>query len=110
MQTHGLSPTTLLTMHSVKKELARLQRNKERRHAREKQKNPNAQNRQSTNEPEIKGEPSETPQPIIEKPTGTARKCANCGQVGHIKTNKKYGPNCEYLRVVSALFSSSFSR
>ena len=23
------------------------------------------------------------------KPAGTQRKCANCGQVGHIKTNKK---------------------
>ena len=26
-------------------------------------------------------------------PGGTTRKCANCGQVGHIKTNKKYGPS-----------------
>lgn len=24
---------------------------------------------------------------------GTARKCANCGQVGHIKTNKKSAPS-----------------
>ena len=24
------------------------------------------------------------------KAVGTQRKCANCGQVGHIKTNKKY--------------------
>ena len=24
---------------------------------------------------------------------GTHRKCANCGQVGHIKTNKKYASN-----------------
>ena len=24
------------------------------------------------------------------KPAGTQRRCANCGQIGHIKTNKKY--------------------
>lgn len=28
-------------------------------------------------------------EPSIER-GGTTRKCANCGQVGHIKTNKKY--------------------
>jgi hypothetical protein len=37
--------------------------------------------------PENGGEGS--PEPTIEKGTGTTRKCANCGQVGHIKTNKK---------------------
>jgi len=31
-----------------------------------------------------------SPEPTTEKVTGTTRKCANCGQVGHIKTNKKY--------------------
>ncbi|KAH7336595.1 hypothetical protein BKA65DRAFT_37164 [Rhexocercosporidium sp. MPI-PUGE-AT-0058] len=36
--------------------------------------------------------PSSTPAPSIEKPTGTTRKCANCGQAGHIKTNKKLCP------------------
>jgi transcription initiation factor TFIID subunit 1 len=73
-------------------EIARLKRNKERRLAREKQKG-----RQSTIEPkeENTGSPSATPAQTIEKPVGTARKCANCGQVGHIKTNKKYCPNCE---------------
>jgi len=35
------------------------------------------------------GSPSATPAPA-DKPTGTTRKCANCGQAGHIKTNKKY--------------------
>lgn len=34
--------------------------------------------------------PSSTPAPSIEKSAGTSRKCANCGQAGHIKTNKKY--------------------
>ncbi|PVH77322.1 hypothetical protein DL98DRAFT_274101 [Cadophora sp. DSE1049] len=36
--------------------------------------------------------PSSTPAPSIEKPAGTTRKCANCGQAGHIKTNKKLCP------------------
>lgn len=35
-----------------------------------------------------------SPEPSIEKVTGTTRKCANCGQVGHIKTNKKYVCPC----------------
>lgn len=30
-----------------------------------------------------------SPEPTTEKVTGTTRKCANCGQIGHIKTNKK---------------------
>jgi hypothetical protein len=61
-------------------------RNKERRLARENQKK-----KKSGQQPEdIAGSPSSTPAPSIEKPTGTTRKCANCGQAGHIKTNKKY--------------------
>jgi len=79
----------------VKKELARLERNRERRHAREKQKGKVTNARASTNEPENALSPSSTPAPSLEKPTGTTRKCANCGQAGHIKTNKKYCPNCE---------------
>ncbi|OQD82902.1 hypothetical protein PENANT_c019G04002 [Penicillium antarcticum] len=58
----------------IEAELGRLNRNKERRFAREKQKGiPRA------------GDPDG-------KPAGTQRKCANCGQVGHIKTNKKLCP------------------
>lgn len=30
-----------------------------------------------------------SPEPTTEKVTGTTRRCANCGMVGHIKTNKK---------------------
>lgn len=74
---------------SVKKELARLERNKERRHAREKAKGKHV----PPTDPENAGSPSSTPAPSIEKPVGTTRKCANCGQMGHIKTNKKYHPN-----------------
>ncbi|KAJ5584334.1 transcription initiation factor TFIID [Penicillium hispanicum] len=57
-------------------ELSRLNRNKERRFAREKQ----------------KGISRAGDSPADGKPTGTQRKCANCGQVGHIKTNKKLCP------------------
>lgn len=36
----------------------------------------------------------DSPEPSTEKVAGTTRKCANCGQVGHIKTNKKYVCPC----------------
>jgi hypothetical protein len=74
----------LLTINSIKKELSRLERNKERRHAREKQKGIFRASAERD-----AGSPSETPAPS-DKPIGTTRKCANCGQAGHIKTNKKY--------------------
>ncbi|KAL2217660.1 transcription factor TFIID complex 145 kDa subunit [Thermoascus aurantiacus ATCC 26904] len=61
-------------------ELNRLNRNKERRFAREKQK---GAARASTGESPDGGTPG------AGKTGGTQRKCANCGQVGHIKTNKK---------------------
>lgn len=60
----------------IEAELSRLNRNKERRFAREKQ----------------KGISRAGDSPADGKPTGTQRKCANCGQVGHIKTNKKLCP------------------
>ncbi|KAJ5272672.1 transcription initiation factor TFIID [Penicillium angulare] len=60
----------------IENELSRLNRNKERRFAREKQ----------------KGISRAGDSPADGKPTGTQRKCANCGQVGHIKTNKKLCP------------------
>lgn len=74
----------LLTLYSIKKELARLERNKERRHAREKQKGIFRPSEDRDTE-----DPNATPAPA-EKATGTTRKCANCGRTGHIKTNKKY--------------------
>jgi len=68
----------------MQKELERLQRNKERRIARDKAKgvhfDPDADG--------AAGQPS-SPAAGVVKSTGTQRKCANCGQVGHIKTNKK---------------------
>ncbi|KLJ13479.1 transcription initiation factor TFIID subunit 1 [Blastomyces silverae] len=77
----GDPETDARRMKQLQFELQRLQRNKERRHARERQKgitsdsaSPGAANSPTTAGP---------------KGGGTQRKCANCGQVGHIKTNKK---------------------
>ncbi|PYH44171.1 DUF3591 domain-containing protein [Aspergillus saccharolyticus JOP 1030-1] len=64
-------------------ELSRLNRNKERRFAREKQKG--AARASAGDSPADGGGGSG-------KSAGTQRKCANCGQVGHIKTNKKLCP------------------
>ncbi|KAL2827188.1 hypothetical protein BDW59DRAFT_144388 [Aspergillus cavernicola] len=66
----------------LEQELTRLNRNKERRFAREKQK---GVFRPSGDSP-ADGAPGSS------KSAGTQRKCANCGQVGHIKTNKKLCP------------------
>ncbi|OJJ45376.1 hypothetical protein ASPZODRAFT_134022 [Penicilliopsis zonata CBS 506.65] len=65
-------------------ELSRLNRNKERRFAREKQKG-------VTKAPGAES-PAEGGSGTPGKSGGTQRKCANCGQVGHIKTNKKLCP------------------
>lgn len=67
-------------LSSLEAELSRLNRNKERRFAREKQK---GAFRGSTGDSFVEGGSGGG------KPAGTQRKCANCGQVGHIKTNKK---------------------
>jgi transcription initiation factor TFIID subunit 1 len=82
----------------VQNELQRLQRNKDRRHAREKQKSMMADREGS---PSNAGSPAPASSSgtgaagagAAAKGTGTLRKCANCGQVGHIKTNKKYVPS-----------------
>jgi len=74
---------------SMKKELARLERNKDRRLAREKAKERQAGIKNAPADGDS-GSPSANPLPSTERPTGTTRKCANCGQTGHIKTNKKY--------------------
>lgn len=73
-------------MEQLQKEHARLSRNKERRLAREKQKNKKGAQPLM----DAAASPSSTPAPSVEKAAGTTRKCANCGQAGHIKTNKKY--------------------
>jgi transcription initiation factor TFIID subunit 1 len=68
----------------LENELSRLNRNKERRFAREKQK---GVARASAGDSPADGVPGGSG-----KGAGTQRKCANCGQVGHIKTNKKLCP------------------
>ncbi|KAL9116870.1 MAG: hypothetical protein Q9187_006600 [Circinaria calcarea] len=68
----------------LEKELDRLERNKERRIAREKIKNLQLEGPAAT--PSSPNSPATV---VNTKSTGTQRKCANCGQVGHIKTNKK---------------------
>ncbi|KAH8427848.1 DUF3591 domain-containing protein [Aspergillus melleus] len=67
----------------IENELSRLNRNKERRFAREKQK---GVVRTSAGESPAEGGSGGG------KSAGTQRKCANCHQVGHIKTNKKLCP------------------
>lgn len=76
-------------MYSLEAELARLNKNKERRHIRDRQKGkvgpesaPGTPG--SPNGPSLPGSNS--------KAAGTQRRCANCGQVGHIRTNKKLCP------------------
>lgn len=82
----GIAEQDRRNQQRLEKELARLQRNKERRIARDKQKGVH-----------IDGVDDElvspsSPANVPVKNAGTQRKCANCGQVGHIKTNKKLCP------------------
>lgn len=73
-------------------ELARLERNRERRFAREKAKGITTASPSDAGGAGSPGSPSgSTVLPAKQQP-GTQRKCANCGQVGHIKTNKKCAP------------------
>ncbi|KEQ88302.1 hypothetical protein M438DRAFT_265228 [Aureobasidium pullulans EXF-150] len=81
-------------------EIERLERNMGRRQARERAKGIGSAASPSTAaSPGADGADGATPAPTgkgkgrSKKNTeGTARKCANCGQVGHIKTNKKLCP------------------
>lgn len=82
----GIAEQDRRNQQRLEKELARLQRNKERRIARDKQKGVHFDG--AADEP---GSPS-SPANVPVKSAGTQRKCANCGQVGHIKTNKKLCP------------------
>ncbi|KAI4870218.1 hypothetical protein F4820DRAFT_287926 [Hypoxylon rubiginosum] len=71
----------------VEKELARLLKNQDRRQIREKQGKGKKRKKADVN-------PDASPDPSAADKTaaGTTRKCANCGQVGHIKTNKSKCP------------------
>jgi transcription initiation factor TFIID subunit 1 len=79
----SLSSTCLVTyaltiLSRLEMELARLKRNVERREGREKAKGLHV-NTSVPGTPVVNGK----------GPGATPRKCANCGEVGHIKTNKK---------------------
>ena len=83
-KSHSLPNSQDSQLSRLKKELARLERNKDRRIARDKQKGI-----QTDGALDADGSPP-SPGANPARAAGTLRKCANCGQVGHIKTNKKY--------------------
>jgi len=64
-----------------------LEKNKERRLAREKGKGVHFDG--AADDTEFPSSPATA----ATKAAGTQRKCANCGQIGHIKTNKKCDPS-----------------
>jgi len=82
----------------AEEELARLQRNMERSNARKRAKgidtSPSAANSPAgdgddgADEGHTDGKPKKGRKK--QNPEGTGRRCANCGQIGHIKTNKKW--------------------
>ncbi|KAI1082044.1 hypothetical protein F5B20DRAFT_45896 [Whalleya microplaca] len=71
----------------VDRELSRLLKNQDRRQIREKQ---GKGKKKSTANLDASPDPSSADKASA----GTTRKCANCGQVGHIKTNKRYWHHC----------------
>ncbi|KAI0107359.1 hypothetical protein F4776DRAFT_645638 [Hypoxylon sp. NC0597] len=71
----------------VDKELSRLLKNQDRRQIREKQ----GKSKKKKNTDANDGA-SPDPSGADKASAGTTRKCANCGQVGHIKTNKSKCP------------------
>lgn len=83
----------------LEQELLRVERNAERREAREKLKgrggantnSPSGATAASPGQSDANNSADGTPQKSGRgrNKDGTARKCANCGQVGHIKTNRK---------------------
>ncbi|TKX25515.1 hypothetical protein C1H76_2165 [Elsinoe australis] len=87
-------------LRAAEEELARLRRNVERRHVRERAKGilPSPGPSQAGDDDGADGAASQGTTPGTGKrggrkkvnPEGTGRRCANCGQIGHIKTNKKY--------------------
>ncbi len=84
-----------LRRRKIEQELARIERNAERRQVREKAKGRPGGGSPSAASPggqsDAAGSAEGTPQKGARgrNKGETARKCANCGQVGHIKTNRK---------------------
>lgn len=102
----GDSEFDSMQIRAAKEEIARLERNMDRREARERAKgilgSPTvAQSPSAMTDEGADGDEIAAPTPVDGKPgkksrkpkntEGTGRRCANCGQIGHIKTNKKYG-------------------
>lgn len=76
--------TLLTTTYRIEQELSRLEKNADRRQVREKQGKGKRKNAQANaGSPGASGSADKAA-------GGTTRKCANCGQIGHIKTNKRY--------------------
>lgn len=75
----------------------RLLKNQDRRQVREKQGKGKRKNAHFNN---ANSEASPDPSSADKAAAGTTRKCANCGQVGHIKTNKRYWHQCFLLNVL----------
>lgn len=78
------------TRKRLEDELARLEKNRERRFAREKAKGKVVGGDAMSPSSPDPNSPATGPGVGTGKVAGTQRKCANCGQVGHIKTNKKW--------------------
>lgn len=106
MKPTGDAEMDALMQKKMEQELLRVERNAERREAREKLKgrvaNPNSPGgagSPSGQQSDANNSADGTPQKgggaggagggRGRNKDGTARKCANCGQVGHIKTNRK---------------------
>ncbi|PNS18603.1 hypothetical protein CAC42_5142 [Sphaceloma murrayae] len=91
-----------IQLRLAEEERARIMRNIERRHARERAKGvvTSPDPSQLDDEGGTEGGSSHVAAPGTGKrggrkkvnPEGTGRRCANCGQIGHIKTNKKLCP------------------
>lgn len=88
------SQLTIVQIHRVQDEMDRLKRNMDRRKARERAKGI-VESPSEANSPGADAGDGPSAAPTGKKgrakknTEGTARKCANCGQVGHIRTNKK---------------------
>ncbi|KXJ91561.1 hypothetical protein Micbo1qcDRAFT_234038 [Microdochium bolleyi] len=77
----------------VEKELSRLLKNQDRRQMRELQGKGKGKKKKNATITDSNPDASPADPASIEKAAaGTTRKCANCGQVGHIKTNKSKCP------------------
>lgn len=94
MNPTGDSALDELKRQELQKELARIERNADRRVAREKAKGRHfgspAAGSPGQSDADGNSNTDGTPQKGRGRnKDGTQRKCANCGQVGHIKTNRK---------------------